>query len=74
MTMAPVFDFSGRHVFVAGGTSGINLGVARNFRLTENVVLALGASVTQNWVSNTLAPLYDGDPNGAMAFVRLKIS
>ena len=25
--MAPVFDFSGRHVFVAGGTSGINLGL-----------------------------------------------
>ena len=24
-------DFSGRHVFVAGGTSGINLGIARAF-------------------------------------------
>jgi len=51
----------------------INIGVARNFRLSDTVVLALGASITQNWVSNTLAPLYDGDPNGAMAFVRLKI-
>jgi len=25
------FDFSGRHVFVAGGSSGINLGIARAF-------------------------------------------
>lgn len=25
------FDFSGRHVFVAGGSSGINLGIARSF-------------------------------------------
>ena len=31
MTMAPRFDFSGRHVFVAGGTSGINLGIAEAF-------------------------------------------
>ncbi len=51
----------------------INIGVARNFRLTDTVVLALGASITQNWVSDTLSPLYGGDPTGAMAFVRLKI-
>ena len=25
------FDFSGRHVFVAGGSSGINLGIADAF-------------------------------------------
>jgi NAD(P)-dependent dehydrogenase (short-subunit alcohol dehydrogenase family) len=25
------FDFTGRHVFVAGGTSGINLGIAEGF-------------------------------------------
>lgn len=29
--MSDLFDFSGRTVFVAGGTSGINLGVARAF-------------------------------------------
>jgi hypothetical protein len=52
----------------------INIGVARNFALSENVTLAIGASLTQNWVSDTLSPLYDGDPNGAMGFVRLKIS
>jgi len=50
-----------------------SLGAARNFRLSESVVLALGASLTQNWTSGALSPLYDGDPMGAMAFVRLKI-
>lgn len=30
-TMNPPFDFSGKHVFVAGGTSGINLGIAEGF-------------------------------------------
>ncbi len=29
--MSSPFDFSGQHVFVAGGTSGINLGIARGF-------------------------------------------
>ncbi|MFD7841462.1 SDR family oxidoreductase [Nocardia sp. NPDC059764] len=29
--MSDLFDYSGRTVFVAGGTSGINLGVARAF-------------------------------------------
>ncbi|MEO0399200.1 MAG: SDR family oxidoreductase [Pseudomonadota bacterium] len=31
MTEKPIFDFSGKAVFVAGGTSGINFGVARRF-------------------------------------------
>ncbi|HZH29056.1 MAG TPA: SDR family oxidoreductase [Azospirillaceae bacterium] len=31
MPQSQPFDFSGRHVFVAGGTSGINLGVAEAF-------------------------------------------
>ena len=31
MTPLPAFDFGGRHVFVAGGTSGINLGIAEAF-------------------------------------------
>jgi NAD(P)-dependent dehydrogenase (short-subunit alcohol dehydrogenase family) len=29
--MSATFDFSGKHVFVAGGTSGINLGIAEGF-------------------------------------------
>ena len=30
--MNPIpFDFTGRHVFVAGGSSGINFGIAQGF-------------------------------------------
>jgi hypothetical protein len=49
------------------------LGVSRDFALSENVTLALGASVTQNWTSGALSTLYDGDPTGGLAFIRLKI-
>ena len=50
-----------------------SLGASRDFKLADHVTLALGASLTQNWTSDALAPLYDGDPVGGMAFVRLKI-
>lgn len=49
-----------------------SLGVSRDFRLADHVKFALGASLTQNWTSGALSPLYDGDPMGGMAFVRLK--
>jgi hypothetical protein len=51
----------------------VSLGASHDFRLSESVVLALGGSLTQNWTEGSLSPLYDGDPVGAMAFVRLKI-
>jgi NAD(P)-dependent dehydrogenase (short-subunit alcohol dehydrogenase family) len=39
--VSSVFDFSGKNVFVAGGTSGINLGVAHAFaRAGANVTVA----------------------------------
>jgi hypothetical protein len=50
-----------------------SLGASHDFRLSDSVVMALGASLTQNWTSGALSPLYDGEPVGAMAFVRLKI-
>lgn len=50
------------------------LGVSRDFRVSDHVTFALGASATQNWTNGALSPLYDGDPTGALAFVRLKIS
>lgn len=51
----------------------LTLGVSRDLRISDSVVVAVGASVTQNWVSDALSPLYDGDPTGALAFVRFKI-
>jgi hypothetical protein len=51
----------------------LSIGVSRDFPLTDNVTLAVGGLISQNWVSDALAPLYDGDPAGGMAFVRLKV-
>lgn len=53
--------------------SKLSVGISRDFRVAENVTLSLGALVSQNWTSSALSPLYDGDPMGAMAFVRFKI-
>jgi len=36
-------------------------------------VFGVGALVQHHLASDALEPLYDGDPQGAMAFVRLKI-
>lgn len=49
------------------------LGVSRDFRLSDSVVMALGASATQNWTSGALSPLYEGDPAGVLGFVRFRI-
>jgi hypothetical protein len=49
------------------------LGVSRDFRVSDTLVIAVGASATQNWTSGALSPLYDGDPSAALAFVRFKI-
>jgi hypothetical protein len=51
----------------------VSLGAIRDFRLNETTVFGVGAVVQQHFASDALEPLYDGDPQGAMAFVRLKI-
>lgn len=51
----------------------LSLGVIRDFRVSEHARFGVGALVQQHFVDATLEPLYDGDPQGAMAFVRLKI-
>jgi hypothetical protein len=51
----------------------LSVGLTRNFEISQHVAISVGASVAQDWVSDALAPLYDGDPVGAMAFVRLKV-
>jgi hypothetical protein len=51
----------------------LSVGLVRDFRVSENVMFGVGGLVSQNWVSDALAPLYDGDPMGAMAFMRLKV-
>ncbi len=49
------------------------LGVSRDLPLSDTLTMVLGLSATKNWTSDTLAPLYDGDPTGVLGFVRFKI-
>ncbi|MBL8545687.1 MAG: hypothetical protein JNL81_04440 [Hyphomonadaceae bacterium] len=51
----------------------LSAGVIRDWRINENAVFGVGAVLQQHFASDALAPLYDGDQEGAMGFVRLKI-
>jgi hypothetical protein len=51
----------------------VSLGAIRDFRINESTVFGVGVVAQQHFASDALEPLYDGDPQGAMAFVRLKI-
>lgn len=53
--------------------SKASLGAIRDFRIHRNAVIGLGALYSKNWVPGALDGAYGGDPDGAMAFVRLKI-
>jgi hypothetical protein len=56
--------------YTVGKTS---IGAIRDFRLTRHVSAGVGALYAFNFVPETLAPLYGRtDPQGAMAFIRLK--
>lgn len=51
----------------------VSLGAIRDFRINETTVFGVGVVAQQHFASDALEPLYDGDPQGAMGFVRLKI-
>jgi hypothetical protein len=64
----------------AGGRHGprhtigkVSLGAVRDFRIAGNFRLGLGALYAMNFVPAPLEALYAGDPDGAMAFVRLRL-
>lgn len=64
----------------AGGHHGplytvgkVSAGAIRDFRLAPNVRLGVGALYAMNFVPAALEPLYGGDPDGAMAFIRLRL-
>lgn len=57
--------------YTVGKTS---IGVIRDFRVSDNVKIGVGALYAFNFVPQTLAALYgSSDPRGAMAFIRLKV-
>jgi hypothetical protein len=51
----------------------LSAGVVRDWRINENAVIGVGALAQTHVASDALDPLYGGDPEGGMAFVRLKI-
>jgi hypothetical protein len=51
----------------------VSLGAIRDFRLAPNVKFGIGGIYARNFVPAALETLYEGDPSGAMAFVRLKV-
>lgn len=53
--------------------SRVSFGAIRDFRINHHTVFGVGALVQQHFASDALDPLYGGDPQGTMAFVRLKI-
>lgn len=51
----------------------LSLGAIRDWRVSEHAVVGVGALAQQHFADDALEASYDGDPPGAMAFVRLKI-
>lgn len=50
-----------------------SIGAIRDFRIRDNVTFGVGALYSHNFLPGDLEPAYGGDPDGAMAFVRLRI-
>jgi hypothetical protein len=50
-----------------------SLGAIREFHVTDDVRLGLGALVAINAVADELEPSYGGDPDGTMIFLRLVV-
>ena len=65
---------------LAGGHHGARRNVGKvsaelihDFRVSRRLRLGLGAQYALNFVPAALEPLYAGDPDGAMAFIRLRL-
>jgi hypothetical protein len=63
----------GNHHGEAFRVGKISAGLVRDFRLAPNLKLGLGGLYAFNFVPDELEDDYGGDPQGAMAFVRLKV-
>ena len=51
----------------------VSLGLLREFAVAKNLKLGIGGLYAFNFVPEVLEDAYGGDPQGAMAFVRLKL-
>lgn len=51
----------------------LSVGAIRDWRVNDHAVFGIGAVLQQHFADGALETRYDGDPQGAMAFVRLKV-
>jgi hypothetical protein len=51
----------------------LSLGAVHDFRIADHLTFGVGGLYAFNFVPSGLKASYGGDPNGAMAFIRLKI-
>jgi hypothetical protein len=65
--------FAGGHHGPRYTVGKVSLGAIRDVELGRGIRLGLGALYAMNFVPAPLEALYAGDPDGAMAFIRLKI-
>jgi hypothetical protein len=65
--------FVGGHHGPTFEVAKVSVGAIRDFRLAPHLKFGVGALAALNFVPRPLKALYDGDPKGAMAFVRFKI-
>jgi hypothetical protein len=65
--------FVGGHHGPAFDVGKISVGAIRDFQLAPHLKIGVGALVSANFVPRPLGTLYGGDPQGAMAFIRLKV-
>lgn len=57
----------------AENVARVSVGAIRDWRINDNAVFGVGALVQGHVTPSALDASYDGDPMGAMAFVRLRI-
>jgi hypothetical protein len=65
--------FVGGHHGPTFDVGKVSIGALRDFRLGTHVRLGIGGLYAFNFVPPQLEALYEGDPQGAMLFLRLKI-
>jgi hypothetical protein len=63
----------GGHHGPAYNVGKVSVGAIRDWRISDHATFGLGGLYAFNFVPNGLEAAYGGDPNGAMAFVRLKL-
>jgi len=73
LTQNDELTFAGGHHGPRHTVGKVSAGAIRDFRVAPNFRLGLGALYAMNFVPGTLEALYGGDPDGAMAFIRLRL-